>query len=298
MERSPLGRLPAEIRLEIYQHVLTIDGSLHLKAEKIHPHARAHGRWRWAVSRRLDSFHDFDLPKHMLAITLTCRQLRFEAWPIYFATNKWTITPRHMNGLRDWLNQLRLVDGIYFGEVEVRFAKYDAGWCYSDCGGVWPVSPSISCLAIFDQYVRIAGCFDHSRTRPKLVIEGLEGLHDRYRDKFHDLLQKHGDGRDWPQSEIGHHGLHNEVSWRQAMQTFKVTGSNLLKDMARWSADGTTGVLVPRHLEHVLMIQLRLVEILAPAAREHIKESPGFTERVLDPLRHELGNWIRRSPIQ
>lgn len=82
------------------------------------------------------------------------------------------------------------------------------------------------------------------------------------------------------------------------MQTFKVTGSNLLKDMARWSADGTTGVLVPRHLEHVLTIQLRLVEILAPAAREHIKESPGFTEWELDPLRHELGNWIRRSPIQ
>lgn len=101
MELSPLGRLPAEIRLEIYQHVLTVDGSLHLKAEKIHPHAGAHGRWRWAVSWRLDSFRDFALPKHMLAITLTCPQLRLEAWPIYFATNKWTITPRHMNGLRD-----------------------------------------------------------------------------------------------------------------------------------------------------------------------------------------------------
>lgn len=104
MDHSPLGGLPAKIRLDIYHHVFAIDGALHLKAYERHPHHPPGPRWRWSISQKLDSFMDVPLPKHMLALTRTCRQLRFEAWPICFAINEWTITPRHVElpSLQRW----------------------------------------------------------------------------------------------------------------------------------------------------------------------------------------------------
>jgi len=285
MDRSPLTRLPAEIRLDIYQHVFTIDGDLHLKAYERYRHQPPGPKWRWSISQKLDSFLDVPLPKHTLALTRTCRQLRVESWPICFSVNKWTITPCHVEGLRDWLDGLRKEDVESFREVEVRFSPCDAARCWEVCGGG---HPSALAREIYRHYYLVAGCFDTTRTQLKLVIEGLEKA-DLWKEAYEGLMQKHGEALTWPEFEVHHEDLERKNILRVRLQFVKAAGHRLVNHTFSEAEQSTSdkGVLA-HNLVRILATQIRLIEALVAATGDYNKEAEEYTGWELSRIWREL----------
>ena len=83
MEQSPLLRLPAELRIKIYEYALWHKDGITIKPYLGKPSLS------W-------------LPKHNrpLALTSTCRQLRHESLPVFYSTSLFTL--EHTPLFREW----------------------------------------------------------------------------------------------------------------------------------------------------------------------------------------------------
>lgn len=78
MDKSPLNKLPAELRLDIYEKVLAFEGPLRVTLNSIYP-------WERTLNPTSSP------QKGLLAIKRTCRKIAREAYPVVFRVNtSWT----------------------------------------------------------------------------------------------------------------------------------------------------------------------------------------------------------------
>jgi len=83
MEASSLAKLPIELKLDIYELIFYRPDKIFL------------GRQASARHRVKDLFWTtLDKPSDFFALTVTCKQIRAEASPVFFAINRFVVSPR------------------------------------------------------------------------------------------------------------------------------------------------------------------------------------------------------------
>ena len=95
MDNSPLSRLPAELRQEIYHHTFQVDGDLSLlRVSNAAAEGSDEGRMQWVVRAVYSpplGCKTKSPPDLMPALLRTCRQVHAEALPIFYAANDWEV---------------------------------------------------------------------------------------------------------------------------------------------------------------------------------------------------------------
>ena len=119
MDLSPLQRLPGELRNRIYEFALFQSDDVTIN-----------------ISKGIPQLHGDTNVKHTLALTTTCKQLRYEASPIFYEVNKFTLLSKQVGepysgdirddhniqwqkGLRTWLDQIREQNRAALHHVEI-----------------------------------------------------------------------------------------------------------------------------------------------------------------------------------
>jgi len=78
MDESPLGRLPPELRLAIYEHALAQDDEIELKLK---------------YYRGKPALRAGNTKVHSLALTATCKQIRQESKDLFYDLNSFELVP-------------------------------------------------------------------------------------------------------------------------------------------------------------------------------------------------------------
>lgn len=173
MDRSPLGRLPAELRTSICEYALCLNWDLEI----------AVGMPRDYVCVR---FADSNTPKgamlQSLALTMICRQAYAEARPIYFAINTWHVWTCGVLAKEGSVRGGKLLDGWLrgLGRDGARLFRDMAIYIpFSDDDDLTDVSPLVS---FWDRLqtakwhslcVDLSRCFDTRRTRMSFKMRDI-----------------------------------------------------------------------------------------------------------------------------
>lgn len=175
MDQSSFAQLPKELRLVIYEYAMSTDLAMSTRLGISQPQDRQYS------TQRLEFKPDPDLEAHSdrdsketrasaLALTSTCRQLRREALPVFYAVNgihiesneyiSTTFPTLQMILLTHWLRQR---PSGFFRHITI---SVECQW--EPLGKTTP-SPILA-QRIYSRYVEIASCFDASRTRLRLDL--------------------------------------------------------------------------------------------------------------------------------
>jgi len=131
MDASPLARLPAELRVEIYELVLELRRPITLSA----------GR-EGKLYRNTDD--DTEEYIHILGVTETCKAICSEAAKIFYAVNSFTITCSEANDELPMPMMRRFLQS--FGKTDVEAMRWIMLHVTCNIRHVWSTSPMASSL--------------------------------------------------------------------------------------------------------------------------------------------------------
>jgi len=217
-DESPLAKLPGELRDEIYDHVLDF-------TRVFIAHALGTKRERWSVCFDGGSGILPCKPRNALALVRTCRQMRLEAFPTFFAANRWIIELSIHDGLSEWLDMLG--SGALRSCRDVLICVDESTWMYGDYREI--------ATTIANRYRKVLNrCGPTAKLN--FVVRGfrMPALPSGMQDRNEDELEGRWDEVDF---EVEGATMLNATAARHELESFTTAGELRLRQFERDALD-------------------------------------------------------------